>query len=313
MPDQEILTKLEGLVLFGNVRLGKLLGEGKEKVVLHGVKLDDKEELAIQLYQSNPMFLLNEVDFEFLPLSAAQNEEERHLNILEKLIAACERENPGLFFWHMESLYSRILVGLCEDFEQYNKAVIDTTTIAFQNRELVVVGKKALNRKASRNFLDADWEHRLKEETLRKVIDFVSALPFGDPISFSDPTALLAVVFCEGFFGTIPSKDESQKDSGGLFGDLTSDSPSPVDAEKILLRFLNSTDFKSIVPSIQNGVTVLKAALKQLRGMLLEDAFDRSEQLARMGDRFVMRYNAGRNTLLRGLPRCIRTIEKHLS
>jgi len=315
MPEQEILDKLEGLIVFDNLRLGKLVGEGKEKVVLHATKLDDNKELVLKLYQSNPMFLLNEVDFDFLPRSTVEAEaQERYLNILEKLLTACERENPGLFFWHMESLYTRILIGFCESFEEYNMPVLDTTTSCFQNGELIVVGQRALNRKThSTSMVELEyWEYRLKEPTLRSVVDFLSQGLFQEPLSFSDPTVLLAVVFCEGFFRTIPSKEDGAASSGGLLGDLTDDHPAPVEAEKILSQFLASTDFKSTVPSMNDGVSILKKALEQLRGMLLEDAFDKAEQLRGLGEQFVMKYNAGRNNLLRGLPRCIRVMLEHL-
>ena len=208
MPEQEIIDKLTGLVVFDQLRIEGLQGEGKENVVLRATKLDDNAQLVLKLYQSNPMFLLNEVDFDFLPKSQdSEQDEERHLEILEKLLMACESENVGLFFWHMRSIYGRILMCLIDDYKQYQMVVMDTTTSVFQNSELLQVGVESLNRlKHGNRIMDCEeWEYGLRADNVEAVVNFLKPEMFSEVLTFDKPVPLLALVFSEGFFGMIPS------------------------------------------------------------------------------------------------------------
>jgi hypothetical protein len=315
MVDKEIIAKLTGLVVFEHLRLEGLEGEGKESVVLRATDIRDKKQLVLKLYQSNPMFLLNEPDFNFQPSRGSLSERTpRFVTIAEKLVLAGERDQPGLFFWHVESIYERLLVGLCSDFKEYGTAVMDTTTSLFQNDELISVANKVVTRKAQLDLFELEyWEMYIDAVTLQAVARFVSAHPFSQQLNFRKPTQLLALVFCEGFFGAIPSQDENKSSSKSFFGDLTNDSPSHVHAEELLGEFLRSTEFRSIIPTVREDRDILEKALSQLRTMLMEDALDKSEQLKNQGDQFLMRYNAGRNTLLRGLPRFLRTVRNDLA
>jgi hypothetical protein len=312
MPEKEIIDKLTGLVVFGRFRIEGLEGQGKEKVVLRAMDLKEKRLVVLQLYQSNPMFLLNEPNFDFLPLATeASAREDRFLNIVENLLNASERENPGIFFWHLVAIYERLIVGLCEDTKQYGLPVMDTSTAAFQNSELRQVIKQTLTRKAKLDFVELEpWEYYIQEKTLNSVSDFLSKHGFSETLDFRRPTLLLAVIFSEGFFGQIPSNQSEQ--SRSFFENLTNDSPPGIAAEGLLGEFLSMTQFQTVTQSASEDLKILKSAVTQLRGMLYEDAFDKSEQLKKQGDLFFQRYNAGRNTLLRGLPRFIRTVSQHL-
>jgi hypothetical protein len=153
MADKEIIEKLTGLI-FHNVRISGLAGEGDEFVVLRGTYLIENKEVVIHLYQSNPMFLLNEVDFVLLPRSFDLNQrEERFFAIADKLMESCERPNPGLFFWHLKFVYTRILASLCFSFDQYQMPILDTTTHNLQNSELIALGEQTLNRERELEFL----------------------------------------------------------------------------------------------------------------------------------------------------------------
>jgi hypothetical protein len=113
MADKEIIEKLSGLVVFDRFRIEGLEGEGAEKVVLRATDLQANKLVVLELYQSNPMFLLNEPDFDFLPRENSPSvRTQRFVTIAEKLVLACDRDDPGLFFWHVESIYIRLPVKL---------------------------------------------------------------------------------------------------------------------------------------------------------------------------------------------------------
>lgn len=311
MPDLEILDKLTGLVIFDAVRIDGFLGEGKEKVVLKATKLDDGTELAVQLYQSNPMFLLNEVDFTFLPAAAMPEADlERHLDILEKLVAACARPEPGLFFWHMRALYARILVGLCRDVQEYQQPVLDTTTLILQNQEFTAYARRTLSRKEHLSWLELEaWEYYLDAEALQLVADFTARMVLGTRLDFNQPTCLLALIFCEGFFGDIPRESEA----GDFFSAILDDDPPACEAEAQFARFLADVDYGAVIELAAAERDLLQQLLTSLRGLLATDALDDADLLRRQGDDFLMRYNTGRNTLLRGLPRFLRVLDAHLA
>lgn len=308
MADPEIVRKLTGLTIFG-VRIEGLEGEGKEKVVFRATRLDNGEQVVMKLYQSNPMFLLNEVNFEFLPpFGDAALITERYVGIAEKLISACERTSPGLFFWHMQYVYARIMTALCLDFEEYKMPVLDTTTQTFQNSELVDLGRQTLNRKSNLRFSELEeWEYYLKEDALREVVKFISSTPFGHALNFNLPTSLLALIFCEGFFGDIP------RESGNSFKALLDENPSKALAEDRLREFLEAVGLGELDPSIHEELHTLQQALDDLRTLLQSDMFDDSAWLKETGNDFMTKYNAGRNTLLRGLPRYLRTLQAYLT
>ncbi|NEO54227.1 MAG: hypothetical protein F6K54_14740 [Okeania sp. SIO3B5] len=322
MPDPEIINKLEGLTYNkANVKIiGGLAGEGKEFVVFNAINLSSDSKVVIHFYQSNPMFLLNEVDFDFLPDSGNFSERiNRHEAIMTKLLLACEREHPGLFFLHMKFIYARILLELCRDFEVYQTVVQNTTNMVFQNEEFVEFSKITLNRitnSLSNQSLPLeldDWEYRIrrKESFLTEVIQFLEKeqkLHFFNP---NTPTSLLALVFSEGFFGTIPKDENNNEDS--FFGDLTSDSPSKVIAEDRLKEFLDDLEYREIIPNLTEEIDKLKITLAKSQDMLTIDAFYEDEWLKNLGYDFLPRYRAGRNTLLRGLPRFLRTINAHVN
>jgi hypothetical protein len=352
MPDQEIVDKLTNLVVFGKYRIEGLLGEGKEKVVLRAVVLNessqgtgrsgsrprfsdsDADRVVLKLYRSNPMFLLNEVDFEFLPLSGnTQVDVDRFISIAEKVVDACDRPHPGLFFWHIQALYGKILTDLCRDFSEYGVPVIDTSTLVLQNSELAEYARTTLSRVENLGFLDLEpWEVEIRplRESLKVVSEFLTRRRDHVALEFSTPTALLAVVFCEGFFGTIPRNEGDEKGERGqaVLGNLTRDPTDVVPAESTLGTFLNAVDYGGIIADYEREVGLLAKALEALRGMAAVDAsnaLDRVLEQALAGmvgksasndstpDDFTMRYNAGRNTLLRGLPRFVRVLTEYQS
>jgi hypothetical protein len=153
----------------------------------------------------------------------------------------------------------------------------------------------------------------LKEQSLSEVVSFVTDGMTGSGIDFNLPTALLSLIFCESFFGDIPKETEKQPARNSLFGDLTSDNPPHVQAEDQLRAFLADTEFATLVPSAVTELAQLRKLLDSLRAILLTDDVDDVARLKRQGEDFIMRYNAGRNTLLRGLPRFIRVFQSHLA
>lgn len=317
MPDTEIIEKLKGLVIYHiiadqGVKIVRYAGQGKDWVVFEAVTVPGGNRVAAKLYQSNPMFLLNEVDFDFLPdAGSSEQRDARHRAILDKLLTACERASPGLFFWHMKFVYARILSGLCRLAEENDMGVIDTATNAFQNEEFLAFARSTVVRRAQLQWHELDyWESVLNPKALGLVIgtlqEFAPQVCCFQP---SSPTALLALVFSEGFFGAV-SSEETVAATFGFPEHL--DGP-PIPAEVRLRVFLDGVDYRAIVPNIQDDIEALNRSRDQLRVMLQLDALDDSEWIQGLGDDFRLRYNAGRNTLLRGLPRFLRTLSTHLT
>lgn len=312
MADQEIIDKLKGCIVFDNrLRIEGLEGEGKEKVVLRVTKLDDGKQLVLHLYQSNPMFLVNELNFVFLPRSGVKEiESERYIILLEKVVKECKRSNPSLFFWHMEAIYARILVGLYEGYIQYDMPFYDTTTAPLQNPEFFQFIATTSSRLQQLSFMELEsWEYYLNKDELQKVIKSATDSPFGysNAISFDSPVLLLALIFCEGFFGDF----SEEKKKNDIFKQLMEDPSDYVEAEEILNDFMTSINFRNTIPSFTKDIESVQKIISTLRSMLLTDVFDDAEKLKKYGDTFLMRYNAGRNTLLRGLPRFLRVVYSH--
>lgn len=310
MADNEIIDKLKGCIVFDNqLRIDGLQGEGKEKVVLKATKLADGQQLVLHLYQSNPMFLVNELDFFFLPKSGVKEiESERYITLLEKVVKACKRSNPSLFFWHMEAIYARILVGLYEGYIQYDMPLFDTTTAPLQNSDFTQFITTTSSRLQQLSFMDLDnWEYYFNKDRLQKVVKSSIDSPFGhsNAISFDSPVLLLSLIFCEGFFGETSLEEKKEDD---IFKQLMEDPSDYVEAEGILNDFMASTNFHNTIPSLTKDIESVKKLISTLRNMLLTDAYDDAEILKKYGDIFLMRYNAGRNTLLRGLPRFLRVL-----
>jgi hypothetical protein len=142
----------------------------------------------------------------------------------------------------------------------------------------------------------------LNKESLTSIIQFLSEGFASKGVNFNLPTSLLCLIFCEGFFGNIGSEDTSIEQMAK--GDL------PVlECEDILAEFIETVDFVSLATTASNEILTLEGVLQNLRDMLFVDFYDEGKELEKLGKDFIMRYNAGRNTLLRGIPRFLRVFK----
>ena len=309
MPEIEIIQKLTGCSFMG-YRIKEFIDEGKEHVVFRVTHNSDSQEFVLKLYQSNPMFFLNEVDFQFLPPETGTDTlRERCFVILEKLILNCERPSPGLFFVEMRCLYARILFGLYEDFIKHQMPVIDVTTLTIQNNEFSDFARQTALRLRTINYIEREeWEYFIRNPEVIEQIGMLSPNT-ETSLNFNLPTSLLFLLFCGGFFGEIPEI------SGSLerFLNLLSDTPPLVEAEQLLSQFLELVDFRDVVPSVEAEILTLQGFLQELRTVLQSDMLDYVERLSKFeGGRFIADYRKGRNRILQALPRYIRVIKAHI-
>lgn len=312
MADPEIINKLIGLVVM-NCRIEGFEGEGREHVVFSGTYLEDGRKIVLKFYQFNPMFLLNEVDFWILPPSGQKDrDQERYFTIIEKLLAACKRKSPSLFFSDMRYIYKRVLVGLYYDFEKYKKPVLDTTILTIQNEEFIDLAKQILARKQNDPFGLEGLDYLVnKMDILQKVIAFITADNMR-LLSFNLPTSLLLLIFSQGFFGEIPIEEKQSSDTSNMLEAILSDNPYHLVAEDCLREFLDTVEFKDVVTSMPRDLTVLQQFLMELRTLLLADMLDDADLLRKFDQESLMKYKKGRNNLLRALPRFLRVLNAHL-
>jgi hypothetical protein len=312
MTNPELIGKLTGCVINNELRITGLVAEGSRAIVLGATNLRDATDVVLKLDKSSPMFLLNEADTFFLPLSDAPSvRAKRFYRIHEQLIVACKTDFPGLFFHNMTVIYERILAVLALDHREIGKPVMDLVTAAFQNAEFLRVGERTLARKARMAWPDLEyWEHQVPNDDLRVVVEVAPSLPFEVLLDFTRPLQLLALVFSEGFFGLIPT-DDPKPESWGR--DLARGRLQVVESEHVLADFLMIAGSAFDAATANHDLRMLKHAVQNGQAMFMEDAMDKKHQLSLLGEEFLARYRKGRNTFLRGMPRFVRVAEAWLS